>query len=112
MIDELKLILELIVDLSGVAVWVICGFILYKFVVFSATSGAIVYLLKMAMDKLYSYLMREKIIKVRIGGHFINDEKRFMELIECSKRSTGSYIHDSDIEWLEKAIKEKNERDA
>ena len=113
MIEEIKLVLDSIGDLSGVALWVVGFFLAFKLVVYLSTTGALVYLIKLAIVKLHNFLTTEKVVKYTIGGHFINTETkaRYDRLLDSMKVSTGSWIHGSDIDRLEDALKAAAEKE-
>lgn len=117
MIEELKLVLDSIGDLTGVALWVVGFFIVFKLVVYLSTTGAIVYLVKLAIVKGHDFLTKDQIIKHKFEGHFIDDgvAAEFGDLLNECKTSTGVYIHSSDIRILKKALtklKSEDKKDA
>lgn len=113
MIEELKLVLDTIGDLSGVAIWVVGAFFLFKLIIYLSTTGAIVFLIRLAITSLHDLLTKEKIIKFDIGSHMINStcKESFLALISEGKKTSLSYIHEADIDWIRVAIREKKERE-
>jgi len=113
MIEEIKLVLDSIGDLSGIALWVVGFFLAFKLIVYLSTTGAIVYLIKLAIVKLHNFLTAEKIVKHTIDGHFMSTEtkEKYDRLLDSMKISTGSWIHNSDIDRLEDALKAAAEKE-
>ena len=113
MIEELKILLDIIGDLTGIALWVVGFFMVFKLVVYLSTTGALVYVLKLAITKLHDAITREKKAVYSYEGDCI-DEKAKIEmdsLIRESRISGLTYIHHSDIDFIRTAIKEKRERE-
>lgn len=124
MIDELKMILDAIGDLSGVALWVVGGFLIYKLVMYLSTAGAMVYVSKLLIIKLHDVAITRKTkgprdITSDIRSICISSDgtdERMLDLLRRIKAKNNgnhsSYIHDTGFEWLEAAVNEKEEREA
>ena len=114
MIEELKLVLETIGDLGTSAVWLAIGFIGFKLIMYLSTTGAVVYLIKMSIEKLHNYLTSPSVVddvkikRMVINGSVYSGIIRCLEDVRARRESNGSeYFHSSDVEWLKKAIEEK-----
>lgn len=71
MIEELTAILNLLGDITGIAAWVLGGFIVYKSVIYLATAGMIYKLISMAVDKLYSaFKLKVEEPNIKVTEHF------------------------------------------
>ena len=126
MIEELKMILEAIGDVSGFAIWALAGFLLYKIVIYLATAGTIVFLCELLIERIYSWAVSPKppappVLK-NVGGRIermcITDEDTADRQIALLRRVAGkgigigtNYIHGASADWLEEAINEKESRD-
>ena len=113
MIEEIKLVLDSIGDLSGIALWVVGFFLAFKLIVYLSTTGAVIYILKLLVIKLHDWATKEKIVKYKIDDHFISSETKvkYKRLLDSMNVSTGSWIHDSDIDRLENALKAAAEKE-
>ena len=109
--EELKILVEMVAELPDMALWVIGFFFAYKLFILGSMYGVA----RLAIVKLHDWLTRERVVKTRIalGRHLISSVsvERVDAIIESIKISTGTYIHNSDLDRLEKAIaimKEQN----
>lgn len=114
MIEELKLILDTIGDLSDIALWVIGAFILFKLVTYMATTGAIVYVIKLIVSKGHDILTRERKVKYYLSDFCIGDGSEIIDALKRCRSSSLNYLHNDDISWivktLDKAIKDRNKK--
>lgn len=79
MIEEIKLVLDSIGDLSGVALWVVGFFLVFKLVVYLSTTGAVVYLVKLAITSAVKVITREKkVIWKHNGNYWPSDTKTIL----------------------------------
>lgn len=111
MLEELKMILELLGDLGVYAVWVAVAYFVFKLV----TLASYVLLAKYVAMRLFDYLTSEKKEVFKLDEHFIDNAREpFLAFIESLKEPSSSYnyIHASDIAFARKAIQEKRERDS
>lgn len=110
MIEELKLVLDSIGDLTGVALWVVGFFIVFKLVVYLSTTGAVVYLVKLAIMKGSEVIKKERVYKFK--SHPIDEETvdSIDELLHQIKRSGFNYIHNTDVQRVILLI--RKDRDA
>ncbi len=106
MIEELKMVLDAIGDLSGIALWVVDAFIAFKLIVYLSTTGAIVYCFKLAVERLYGVLTN-RTKTVTLSGLVIHsvDEYRIREVLSLARRDSP-YLHRSDFDWMESVLKE------
>jgi hypothetical protein len=121
MIEELQTLINLLGDLSHLAVYVLVGFVVFKLVIYLATTGTIVYLVSLAINRLYEYFthkrnivdtieMSKKIKDISITTD--GTSERLLHLLKTHVRSPSlSYITERNVDWLEEAIMEKKERD-
>ncbi len=111
MYEELKMILELLGDLGAYAVWVAVAYFMFKLV----TLASWVLLIKYVVTKIYDYAIANKKEVFKLDGHFVDSSREsFLSFVESIKGADGiqsQYIHSSDIEFVKKAIKEKQDRD-
>lgn len=134
MIDEIKQLLDLVKELPDLAIWSLAGFGIYKLIVYLSTTGSIVFIFKLLIEKIhnaYTSPRQEKPRDVKIDGYFLTSDGTYHDFIAVlryflnaknkPKPETGKtlsfraftseYIHKSDVTWLEAAIKEKLARE-
>ena len=132
MIEELQAILELLGDMTGIAGWVFGGWLAFKAIILLSTTGAIVYLTSLGINRLSQWLElttkasvdKDKISKqvtkedIIIKGMCIIDDGAYDFVVDSLKRvknhvnaGNGSYIHSGGANWLHDAVAEKIERD-
>ena len=120
--EELKILVDMVATLPGMALWVIGGYFVYKIIIVGSIFGVI----KLGINRLHGVLTKTK------EADIITNEYRWMgtskitisgdgskQLIEnCLKRVAGKrtginspYIHLESAEWLEEAINEKEQRE-
>lgn len=125
MIEELKMVLDSIGDLTGVALWVVGFFIVFKLVVYLSTTGAVVFLVKMLIEKLHSYgTMKKEPDNVFHSWNYADDIciscddtrkmiERVLDRVKGKNISIESkYIHRESAQWLLDAVNEKEQREA
>lgn len=116
--EDLKELVTLIGDLPQLAVWVLLGFLVYKLAVVGSVYG----LIRFAIEKTHSWLMKPKIEKVEVrpmlDGMCISGqlEPFIAQLHRLRNKGThltggGGYLHDCSVQWLKEAIDEKEERE-
>ena len=122
MIEELKLVLDSLGDLSGVALWVVGAFIAYKLIIYMSTAGAFVYVAKLFIEKIHHWATSPKLPKMidatpRIETACISESEGVETIIrvlgkvvnhdnEMSGNSL-SYIFDRHASWLERCVDER-----
>lgn len=105
---------NLLEKFPSLAIWVLAGILFYKTIIIGSVFG----LLRLLILRGYDAFMKPKVIttKHKIAGYFVGDESDAVHLVSiikgCRRDSTGSYIHHSDIRFVEQAIKEKKERES
>tara|TARA_R110000744_G_scaffold17089_4_gene46623 strand:+ start:523 stop:852 length:330 start_codon:yes stop_codon:yes gene_type:complete len=105
--EELQLLVGMVADLPNMALWVIAFFFAYKVIILGSIFGIV----KLAILKLHDWLTTTP-TKVPLGDMCImGSEAGLLAQIERVKRSTGRYVHDSDVDWLRKAIDMKEAAD-
>jgi hypothetical protein len=105
--EELQILVGMVADLPSMALWVIAFFFAYKVLILGSIFGVI----KLAILKLHDWLTTTP-TKVSLNGMCITGtEGGLLAQIERVKRSTGRYVHDSDVDWLRKAIDMKEAAD-
>ena len=125
MIEQLSQLIELLGDVSEIGGYLAGGFIGYKLVVWSATTGSIVFLSKMFIEKLFSYLEaranKPEVIErkpVRLEDKIItSDGECQLELwslmdelreFQNSRNNTKyGYVFAEDVRWLRGLIKKE-----
>lgn len=112
--EELKILVDMVAKLPGTALWVIAMFWAYKVVVIGSVYGVI----RFVVEKAHSWLttpkheLQDVKIRLLLDGEVITGAKdALLAQISRIKRATGSYVHQSDVDWLRDAISEKIERD-
>lgn len=123
MMNELKLMVEMVAGLPNVALWVIACVFAYKVSVVGSIYGVI----RFTVDRLYKWLVTEKTkpareveykeIRPMLDGMCIKTEtdKLIAQLHRLRGKGCGietEYIHFQSVEWLRKAIDAQIEADA
>lgn len=112
MFEELKLILDSLGDLSGVALWVVGGFLAYKIIVYGATTGSLFVLTKLLIERLFDYLKGDpdqpKVVGLKKGIVerlcITHDGTHEDLIVELRRLASTAYIHSGDVAWLRKQI--------
>ena len=128
MVDELKVLLEMLGDVTDIALYIVVLFGAYKLILYLSGIGAAVLLTKLAIEKLHNWAITPKRVNIETKTASINDDVelrcistdgtdiRVIKLLRtkiAGKRTQGSgYIHSQSADWLEDAIGEKEQRDA
>lgn len=105
--EELKSLIEMVAGLPNVVLWVLIGYLVYKLVVV----GSIYATIRLAIVQFVSAYSanRNKVVTTewKWGDFRIidNAEPLLRELIQQSMKSTGNYLHRSDVERIQFAIK-------
>lgn len=103
MIEELKLVLDSLGDLSGIGLWVVAFFIAWKLVIYLSTAGATVYCFKLLMEVSDKIFNKPKPAKF---GRLIIDEKTTLALELFLKENMSTlYLHESDVKKMSTRIK-------
>ena len=136
MFEHLKTLLEMLEGVAGIGLWVLVGYILYMLVIYLSTTGAIVFCVRLLVESIRDAhkrsvdaketIEREKLENERrpkewsIDGIVIDEETkaRLTRLLDNARDhiNRGStyrhkYLHNSDIEWLEKAVAAYKDKD-
>lgn len=120
--DELKLLIEMVANLPGLALWVLVAFYAYKVIIIGSIYGVI----RFAIEKLHSWLTTRKteLVQVELRGTLdgmcITKGGSHLGLIAQLERLRGisihggglTYIHESDVRWLRDAIDAKLQAEA
>jgi len=113
--EELKLLVDLIKDLPAMAIYVLVGFFVYKTIVVGSIYGVV----RLGITKLHDAIVSKKAQKEEEVQHIDKIDRITIagevdDLIDQLSRLKGvscggdlSFIHDSDIKWLKRAIDEK-----
>jgi uncharacterized membrane protein YhiD involved in acid resistance len=108
--DELKLLIEMVANLPSLAVWVLCGYLIYKIAIVGSIYGVI----RLGIERTHSVLIQRKNgdLKAAVDGIVIADSMN--ELMAQIRRLSGKgvsinsrYIHSASVDWLREAIDEK-----
>lgn len=105
MIEELKVIVEMIADLPSFALWVIAAFWAYKVIVIGSVYGVI----RLAINKFHDFLVKPKDVDLDTMCGSINIKK---SLILQLSRIPCQYtqLDPNAVNWLKEAIDEKLQR--
>ena len=118
--EELKILVDMVAHLPQMALWVLCGFLIYKLAVVGSIYGTI----RFVVEKFHSWKvtprheLEVKEVRAQLDGMTIKDAfdpllTQLHRLPNISMRGGGnsmrshSYIHMSDVDWLRSAIDEK-----
>jgi len=111
-VDELKILVDLVAKLPGMALWVIAFYFFYKIVVVGSIFGVVRYISKSLFSWLSTKKVEYKEIRPMIDGMCINAETN--RLIAQLHRLRGmgvgidtKYIHSQSVDWLREAIDAK-----
>lgn len=114
--NELKLLIEMVANLPSLAVWVLVGYLCYQISIIGSIYG----LARFAIDKLYRWkttpVRRDVEVRLLIDGMCITGTQgklmRQLERVRMAARIVCStYLHSTDMDWLEQAIDDKIEKD-
>lgn len=121
MIDEFKQLLVLVEKIPTITLWVLAGFALFKLIVYLSTTGSVVFVSKLLIEKIHDAVTRPRQVSL---GRLPIDEETFESLKSLlsglahhrhvkSVKEYGitAYLHGSDVEWLRQAINEKQGRE-
>ena len=118
MIEELKMVLDTVGDLSGIAGYIIGFFITFKLIVYLSTAGSIVFILKLAINRIHSAMTLPphpsppKVFTFRDVAIDEDVKVRLERLVYNARGSGHKFIHNSDVSWMEKAFKVARENEA
>lgn len=121
MIEELKVLLEMLAKVPNAALWAVGAVFLYKLTIYLATTGSVVMVLRLAIERLHSYKAeslkplppppppppQEHVWKIEglcitTSGDVV---PRLKSLLEQLAQDGGSpYLHKYHIDWLNDAI--------
>jgi uncharacterized membrane protein YhiD involved in acid resistance len=113
--EELKILVDMVAHLPTMAVWVLCGYLVYKVAVVGSIYGVIHFGLAQLFGWLKTNKAREveyKELRVMLDGVCIRAaiEPLMAQLHRLRGKAVSidsSYIHDSSVEWLREAIDAK-----
>lgn len=126
--DELKILVGMIKELPGTALWIVGLYFFYKVVIVGSIYGTIRY----GLDRLKDIIQvrntakvnsiteskKETIKDVIIDGLCISSDGTYEHIIESLKMVRGhvntcemTYLHKTDAKWLRLAIQERIEKD-
>ena len=101
MLDELKILLDLVKGLPSMAMWVLVGLFAYKVCIIGSVFGV----LRLIIIKTHDWLTAPK--KMMLGGKPISEEVGHALQAQISRivcRSGYNYVHASEVDALRKAI--------
>ena len=121
MIDELKMLLDVLGDISGIAGIVLGSFIAFKLIIYLSTTGAIVFILKLALTNWYNYGVQKKNTVKVYQWAFADDicitSDKTRSIVEQALQkvqesgNSALYIHHQDAKWLLDAVNEKLQKE-
>jgi len=108
MIEALKDMVEIVKHLPEYTIWVLIGLLAYKLFVVGSIYGCI----RLAINRLSEYLMRERVevVKFDLEGHFLSkaDKHALLALLEALKYGYGgsstNYISSAAMNDLREAV--------
>lgn len=110
--EELKLLVEMVANLPGMALWVIALFFFYKLFIVGSIYGII----RLGINQLHSLLVTRKVnfveIRPLLDGMTISGSREALiaqihRVRGRGMRSQSDYIHDASVNWLREAIDAK-----
>lgn len=115
MLEEIGELVKIIAGLPHLAIWALCGYLIYKLAVIGSVYGVI----RMAIDKAHSVLTQPKIVesKVKFRNLTIISEEAVERLMikvidrPSNRIKSPGWFSSFEVEWLESAIREKIERE-
>lgn len=114
--NELKLLIEMVANLPSLAVWVLVGYLCYQISIIGSIYG----LARLAIDRLYRWkttpVERNIDVRLLIDGMCITGTQdkliRQLDRVRMHGRVPHmTYLHSTEIDWLERAIDDKIEKD-
>lgn len=128
MIEEIKMLLDAVGDVADLGLWALLAFVVYKLVIYLSTTGAIVFCIRLAIERIHQILIAKNQRRLReaelekapqswdMGGLPFEDSvrKRLERAIKEAHEHRSpnlNYMHNSDADWLAVAVKEKIERE-
>lgn len=113
MMEEIKELLHLIEKIPSLTLWILGGFGVYKLVMYLSTTGAIVLISKLAINKGHDYLTRPERKEFRIGELCMHDTvaNQLVMTLSTLERKDRGFLYLDDVKWLQDAINEKKLRD-
>jgi hypothetical protein len=113
--EELKLLIEAVAGLPTLTLWVLLGYLIYKLAVIGSVYGVV----RFGIEKIHDWLtsrhkvkdVRPMIDRVCITGCADQLITLIQSLANVSTRAKTGYVHSSDVEWLEAAVREKKVRE-
>ena len=100
--EELKILVEMVSNLPTMAVWVLCGYLIYKVAIIGSVYG----LIRFFIEKTHSWLTTEKTVKWNLDGISINNVVKHRLVNQLQRIKSTTYLHNSDIDILENALNE------
>lgn len=123
--EELKILVGMVADLPGTALWVVGGYFVYKIVIVGSVYGTI----KFALDKVRHIVQirneasvaciteqkRTEVVDTKIESMCIVRDGTYQHIIRSLEmvkdrnltEGSGMYIHHSEAKWLREAIQDK-----
>lgn len=114
--EELKLLVEMVANLPGMALWVIALFFFYKLFIVGSIYGVI----RLGINQLHSWLVHRKVnfveIRPLLEGMTISGSKEALiaqihRIRGRGLRIKSDYIHEASVDWLREAIDAKMLKD-
>lgn len=117
--EELKLLIGMVRELPGLALWVLVAFYAYKVMIVGSIYG----LIRFIVEKTHSWLVTRKTADVNIRGtidgmvitHDNSHRALFAQLERLRGKRCGGgglgYIHGCSVEWLRDAIDAQEAKD-
>jgi hypothetical protein len=98
--EDLKAIITLIKDLPALTVWVLAGYLVYRLAVVGSIYGVI----RLAITRLFDWLQHPKTVEATLEGLTISSRTTEDLIVQLRRLRTSTYIHDSGVEKLRKAL--------
>ncbi len=108
--EELKSLIEILKDMPEMVIWLVAFYFFFKVVVVGSVYGV----LKLLITKAHDAIIAKKTIineqNIYLQDHVISHTGRapemLLELIHRMKQTTGTYIHESDIQRVMEVLDE------
>lgn len=104
MIEELKVLLDMLGNVDNIALYVLGGFALYKLIVYLSSAGAIIFTIKLISGYVHDIAIKRiekpREIKLSLVGVLINEKAEHNLRSLLNEIKDGRYVHSSDIEEL------------
>ena len=115
MIEELKGLLDVLAQTPSMAIYGLVICVGWKLFVYLSTAGSILYVLRLAIERLHDYMIKPNVIRREVvwrsrGIVFIETENSVAQTLS-QILVKDIYFHEHHADWLSEAVSEKLKRD-